>query len=88
MSLDDATSEHDWDRNRLSDAECEQVFDRLFPGGFSGPDVLGEIAPEGWEKSSLVRVFHPTDQGGQHKRPPPFNRISYGRTLSASISAW
>jgi hypothetical protein len=60
MARDDAPEEDDPDRDRLSEAECEQVFDRLFPGGFAGTDVLGEIAPEGWEKSSLVRVFHPT----------------------------
>jgi hypothetical protein len=48
------------DEMRLTDAECVAVFERLFPQGFSGPDVLAEIAPEGWENSPLRAVFHPS----------------------------
>ena len=32
---------------RYTDAECEDVFARLFSQGFAGQDVLDEIAPEG-----------------------------------------
>jgi hypothetical protein len=34
-------------------------FDRLFPQGFAGADVLAERAPQGWEQSSLAACFHP-----------------------------
>lgn len=60
MAGEDATIENDPDPIRLNDAECDEVFDRLFPEGFAGPDILREIAPEGWAKAPLVRVFHPT----------------------------
>ena len=46
--------------NRLTDAELKAFFDRLFPHGFAGADVLGELAPEGWEKSPLLACFHPS----------------------------
>lgn len=45
---------------RLTDAELHAFFDRLFPQGFAGPDVLADIAPEGWERSPLVACFHPS----------------------------
>lgn len=45
---------------RYTDEECEDLFAFLFPNGFSGEDVLAEIAPEGWERSTLHFVFHPT----------------------------
>jgi hypothetical protein len=47
-------------KNSYSDAELELEFDRLFPHGFAGPDVLHELAPEGWENSPLLAVFHPS----------------------------
>jgi hypothetical protein len=43
-----------------SDAEIHAEFDRLFPQGFAGPDVLQELAPTGWENSPLLDVFHPS----------------------------
>jgi hypothetical protein len=46
--------------NRYSDAELEAEFDRLFPHGFAGADVLRELAPAGWAQSPLVAVFHPS----------------------------
>jgi len=49
----------DWQAKRLTDAELKEFFDRLFPHGFAGADVLAEIAPEGWEKSPLLACFHP-----------------------------
>jgi len=45
---------------RLTDPELHALFDRLFPHGFAGPDVLAEIAPEGWEHSPLCACFHPS----------------------------
>ena len=52
----------DWQTTRLTDAELREFFDRLFPQGFSGSDVLAEIAPEGWEKSPLLACFHPSPE--------------------------
>jgi hypothetical protein len=60
MAEDTAARTSDRDPTRLSEAECERLFDRLFPGGLAGRDVLLEVAPGGWAKSPLVRVFHPT----------------------------
>ena len=45
---------------RLNDTELKEFFDRLFPHGFAGADVLAEIALEGWEKSPLLACFHPS----------------------------
>jgi hypothetical protein len=44
----------------MSEAEVHALFDRLFPLGFAGQDVLDEIAPEGWERSPLLACFHPS----------------------------
>jgi len=43
-----------------SEADLEAEFDRLFPQGFAGPDVLQELAPGGWQNSPLLAVFHPS----------------------------
>lgn len=43
-----------------SETELENEFERLFPQGFAGADVLQELAPGGWENSPLRRAFHPT----------------------------
>jgi hypothetical protein len=48
------------DTDSYSEAELEAEFDRLFPQGFAGPDVLQELAPAGWENSPLLAVFHPS----------------------------
>jgi hypothetical protein len=45
---------------RLTEAQCWKLFERLFPGGLADLALLQELAPEGWERSPLVRVFHPT----------------------------
>jgi hypothetical protein len=50
----------DFETHRFSDAELMAEFDRLFPQGFAGADVLEELAPAGWEKSAFVAVFHPS----------------------------
>jgi hypothetical protein len=47
---------------RYTDAECEAVFADLFPQGFAGRDVWDDIAPAGWEQSSLVATFHPSPE--------------------------
>jgi hypothetical protein len=44
----------------MSETELHALFDRLFPRGFAGVDVLGEIAPEGWDRSPLFACFHPS----------------------------
>ena len=50
----------DPDPRTCSDGELVAEFDRLFPSGFAGPDVLQELAPDGWENSPPLAVFHPT----------------------------
>jgi hypothetical protein len=50
----------DFDANSYGDEGLHGEFDRLFPHGFAGPDVLQELAPGGWESSPLLAVFHPT----------------------------
>lgn len=49
-----------FDTDSFSEADFEAEFDRLFPQGFAGPDVLQELAPAGWENSPLLAVFHPS----------------------------
>jgi hypothetical protein len=49
----------DFDADPYGEAELVAEFDRLFPQGFAGPDVLRELAPAGWEHSPLLAVFHP-----------------------------
>lgn len=51
---------YDEQKERLTEAELHAFFDRLFPHGFAGADVLSEIAPEGWEQSPLLPCFHPS----------------------------
>ncbi|MBI2876263.1 MAG: hypothetical protein HYY20_05220 [Candidatus Tectomicrobia bacterium] len=51
---------NDYEAGCYTDAECEAEFAHLFPQGFAGQNVLGEIAPEGWEQSPLVATFHPS----------------------------
>jgi hypothetical protein len=50
----------DFEVDSYSDAELAAEFDRSFPQGFAGPDVLHELAPQGWALSPLLAVFHPT----------------------------
>lgn len=50
----------DRQNQRLTDAELHVFFDRLFPHGFAGADVLAEVAPDGWEQSPLLLCFHPS----------------------------
>jgi hypothetical protein len=50
----------DFEAPRFSDAELIDEFDRLFPNGFAGPDVVEQLAPQGWHNSTLLAVYHPT----------------------------
>ena len=50
----------DRQNERLTDGELHALFDRLFPQGFAGADVLAEVAPDGWERSPLLACFHPS----------------------------
>jgi hypothetical protein len=50
----------DFETETYSEAELVAEFERLFPQGFAGPDVLRELAPEGWKASPLAAAFHPT----------------------------
>lgn len=47
---------------RLTDEELKEFFDRLFPHGFAGADVIQEIAREGWNNSPLLACFHPSPE--------------------------
>ena len=49
-----------FDRDRFSERDCVAVFSQLFPLGLVGGDVVAELAPEGWRRSPLVAVFHPS----------------------------
>ncbi len=50
----------EFDADSYSDEELEAEFDALFPQGFSGSDVLQELAPGGWERSPLLALCHPS----------------------------
>jgi hypothetical protein len=44
----------------MADAQLHAFFDRLFPHGFAGGDVIAEIAPDDWERPPLHACFHPS----------------------------
>lgn len=46
--------------NSYSEEELIAVFAKLFPQGFAGSDVRRTLAPEGWDKSPLLALFHPS----------------------------
>lgn len=52
----------EYDTGSLNDPECEAELDRLFPQGLASEEIVRELAPEGWEKSALVAVFHPSPE--------------------------
>ncbi len=76
------------ERGWLSEEECGAALDALFAGGFAGPDVLQEIAPGGWAKSQLARVFHPTleqvfeERLALHENLESFRRKDGGQSTS------
>jgi hypothetical protein len=45
---------------RLTEAQCWDMFQRLFPNGLDDPALVKELAPEGWDRSPLLLVCHPT----------------------------
>ncbi|HET8580504.1 MAG TPA: hypothetical protein VFL31_05855, partial [Nitrospiraceae bacterium] len=47
---------------RLTETQCWELFVQLFPQGLADASVLQELAPEGWERSALAQVFHPTPE--------------------------
>jgi hypothetical protein len=46
--------------NRLTEAQCWELLIQLFPDGLEDSALIEELAPEGWERSPLRHVFHPT----------------------------
>lgn len=50
------------DPSRFSQEESVAYFRKLFPQGLAGEDVMQALAPQGWEKSSWVAVFHPSPE--------------------------
>lgn len=48
------------EQERLTVPELHELFDRLFPCGFGGADVLAEVAPDRWDQSPLLACFHPS----------------------------
>ncbi len=48
--------------NRLTDEECYAFFATLFPRGLQDPHLVETLAPTGWERSSWVRIAHPTHE--------------------------
>ncbi|MGE3978369.1 MAG: hypothetical protein AB7F94_12375 [Nitrospira sp.] len=45
---------------RLTEAQCRALFERLFPNGLDDRALVEELAPEGWDRSPLLLVYHPT----------------------------
>ncbi len=45
---------------RLTGAQCWALFERLFPHGLDDRAIVEELAPEGWDRSPLLLVYHPT----------------------------
>jgi hypothetical protein len=76
---------------RLTDRELYALFDRLFPHGFAGSDVLAEIAPEGFEHSPLLACFHPSveqlfeERVAIHRNLEEWRRLGRRRKDSAAL---
>lgn len=45
---------------RLTEEQCRELFQRLFPNGLDDPSLVQSLAPEGWEHSPLALIYHPT----------------------------
>ena len=45
---------------RLTEEQCWELFQNLFPNGLDDPSLVQKLAPDGWERSPLVLVYHPT----------------------------
>lgn len=62
---------------RLTDAEMHELFDRPFPQGFAGADVVSDIAPECREQSPLLACFRAEiDQMNARAREEALDRPS------------
>ena len=76
---------------RRTDRELYALFDRLFPHGFAGADVLAEIAPEGWERAPLLACFHPSveqlfdERVAIHRNLEEWRRLARRRKGSAAL---
>lgn len=75
----------DRQNERLTDAELHALFDRLFPNGFAGDDVLSELAPGGWEQSRLVACFHPSVEQKYEEAVPSGVRAESSRLAARVI---
>ncbi len=81
------------ENGRLSDPELFALFDQLFPEGLAGPDVLVEVAPEGWERSPLLACFHPSverifeEQLQFHRNVEELGKLLKRRGRSESLRA-
>lgn len=72
----------DRQNERFTDAALHAFFDRLFPNGFAGPDVLAELAPDGWERSPLLACFHPSVEQKY------VERLQFHEALQSLRKAW
>jgi hypothetical protein len=76
---------------RLTDRELHALFDRLFPHGFAGADVLAEIASEGWAHSPLLACFHPSveqlfdERLGIHRNLEEWRRLGRRRGGTTAV---
>jgi hypothetical protein len=46
--------------DKLTEAQCWALFEHLFPNGLDDRTFVEELAPEGWDRSPLLLVSHPT----------------------------
>lgn len=76
---------------RLTGRELDALFDRLFPHGSAGADVLAEIAPDGWEHSPLLACFHPSveqlfeERVAIHRNLEEWRRLGRQREATAAL---
>lgn len=48
------------EEHNYTDEELINLFKKLFPNGYNDLSIINEIAPLGWNKSPLLKAFHPT----------------------------
>ena len=65
-----------WPETWHDEAACVALFEQFMPETVD--ELLGDLAPEGWAQSPLVRLYHPTPEQRyrealeRHRQPPPF----------------
>jgi hypothetical protein len=64
------------DELSFEEDEAFEFLRALMPSGFAGPDVLKELAPEGWERSGLVRAFHPSAESWHEEQVALYERMA------------